>query len=184
MANAERALLRSYRSNSFPDTKCTIWEAIRATTAFPLLFKHILIGENKYRMMAYSGGELLASNPIKTLIQEYDLMYAAAYSQSPPHGCIVSIGAGQRDVVSLADYHIDDVNAKEKLFKVLKDMATSCENEHRNFGSGLPHNMTDIYFRFNVEQGLQKIADEQWHLDQNVTSQTYQYVISPFSYLP
>lgn len=160
-------LFRSYHNRTYEDTTCTIWEDIRATTAFPILFEHIFIGPTEFDTAAYTGGDLLQSNPIEILVNERDSLYRAS-NTTPQHGCIVSLGTGKPGAISLDGYRVGDAKAKRKLVDMLKKTATNCEGIHQKFGSSLSPRMEAIYFRFNVEQGLQKIADSDWGSDKIV----------------
>lgn len=181
---AQPELFRSYYTRS-DGTTCKIWEAIRATTAFPLLFEHISIGPSRYEKVAYTGGDLLESNPIKLLVNERNSLYEIHDTIPAPHGCIVSLGTGKPEVISLVDYRIGDVNAEEKLFNALEKMATNCETAHQEFGNDAPLGMEEIYFRFNVEQGLQNIADSDWKSDDDIiTTHTREYVTSSHIHHP
>jgi hypothetical protein len=106
--------------------------------------------------MEYIGCELGACNPIKVLKDEHDDLYA----DSRPYACIISIGTGRQNPVSLAGYRIENSDAEERLLDALIKTATYCEDTHRDFVNEIPDEITAVYFRFNVEEGLQKIERE------------------------
>lgn len=116
----------------------------------------------------------MQSNPIKLLVDERNDLYNTPDAMPAPHGCIVSLGTGKREAISLAGYQIGDAKAEEMLFEALMKMATGCEKAHQDFGSTIPLGMEGIYYRFNVEQGLQTIADSDWKSDTVVVSHALQ----------
>src|SRR5260221_11334027 len=84
-------LLRTYQSRELP-FDCKIWEAARATSSTPALFKRIQIG----RAQPFVDGALGRNNPSRLLLAEAKVLFGDRHI-----GCLVSIGTGQADVVSI-----------------------------------------------------------------------------------
>ncbi|KAH8834504.1 acyl transferase/acyl hydrolase/lysophospholipase [Flagelloscypha sp. PMI_526] len=151
-------LFRTYRPRSNPSADCSICEAIRATTALPGLFNPITIHE-KYLSETFVGGELRWNNPTDELTRE-----AAREFNGRHVACIISIGSGHPGHLSLA----------EGLAELFPRIALDCERLNddleRRFG-----NVPDVFWRLNVEQGLQNLASDLSNLDALV-SHTYSYL--------
>ena len=81
-------LFRSYQSQE-THSGCMIWEAAWATSAVPMFFKHMEIG-NKQPLI--DG----CNNPSKLLLKEAKVVF-------PTHqtGCLLSIGTGQAELISI-----------------------------------------------------------------------------------
>jgi predicted acylesterase/phospholipase RssA len=69
---------------------CTIWQAARATSAAPGMFKRIRIGRGAEGEEFLDGG-LACNNPIKQVLKEAETVFDSERYIS----CIVSIGSGQ-----------------------------------------------------------------------------------------
>ncbi|KAJ7456426.1 hypothetical protein B0H11DRAFT_1626574, partial [Mycena galericulata] len=75
-------LSRTYKSATVSDVDCTIWQAGRATTAAPNVFKPIAIGSD-----AYVDGH--RQNPICSVISEAQNVFPGRHI-----ACVISIGSG------------------------------------------------------------------------------------------
>src|SRR6266481_4925080 len=84
-------LFRTYQAPKYPSPNCTIWEAIRATSAVPAFFPHIVIGRE-----AYVDGGMGCNNPVQQVLQEAELMFPDRHV-----ACIVSIGTGQAQMIGI-----------------------------------------------------------------------------------
>jgi len=103
---------------------------------------------------AYVDGGLGYNNPIRLLLDE------ARHVWQPTReiGCIVSIGTGV-----LASKDIG--RTIKPLFESLKDMATDTERVAREFREEMKHKYgveQKVYFRFNVQHGLEQVGLEEW----------------------
>jgi Patatin-like phospholipase len=67
--NAPPTLFRSYSVEGERDTKCTIWQAARATTAAPTFFKPMII-ENPQPPIVYIDGGMGNNNPALLTLRE------------------------------------------------------------------------------------------------------------------
>ena len=128
---------------------CLIWEACRATSAAPTIFPPIMIGNPS---IAYVDGGLGYNNPVRPLIEE-----AVRIWPERNIGCIVSIGTGipgWKDVGRTI----------RPLFETLKAMSVDTETVAREVQEEMTsrYDKLNIYFRFNVQHGLEQIGLEEW----------------------
>ncbi|KAL9100922.1 MAG: hypothetical protein Q9163_003758 [Psora crenata] len=130
---------------------CPIWQACRATTAAPTFFPPVEIGNPP---TAYVDGGIGYNNPIRAVIEETSHIWPSARKI----GCIVSIGTGV--LISR------DVGATIKpLFEKLIEMATDTEKVADEFKQEIMYRYgieQKVYFRFNVDHGLEKVGLEEW----------------------
>ena len=104
--------------------------------------------------MAYVDGGLGYNNPIRALIEETFHIWPSDRKT----GCIVSIGTGvliSRDVGKTI----------KPLFDKLAEMATDTEKVAREFEEEMKHRYgieQKVYFRFNVQHGLEQVGLEEW----------------------
>lgn len=164
VARAMPRLFRTYVDGTGVDESydCTIWEAARATSALPSLFKPVMIGSSGPKEPFVDGG-LGCNNPLDVLFEE------AYRAFSDRHiSCIVSLGAGQLDPVSVLSA---DLKA------VLLEMALDCEstdNEAELRFKEIP----GLYFRFSVTQGLQTIEHDDWDQAGAIKAHTDNYLVT------
>lgn len=150
-----------------------IWEAARATSAAPTFFKRIEIGEPGLKEPFIDGG-MGRNNPAKCLLEEAEMVFPDTRVD-----CLISIGCGQANPIGIGSpptlfhriipLHLLDV------VTALKAIATDCEATAQEIAKKI-RDRPNVYFRFNVEQGIQKIAmNEHGRLDE-VTAHTIQYL--------
>ena len=84
-------LFRTYQSRE-THSNCKIWEAARATSATPTFFERIEIG----RKQPFIDGGLGRNNPSHVVLDEAFALFGARRI-----GCLVSIGSGQAEVISI-----------------------------------------------------------------------------------
>ena len=140
---------RSYESSWEVNDDCFIWQACRATSAAPTFFPPIMIGNPP---TAYVDGGLGYNNPIRPLMEE-----ASRIWPQRDIGCIVSIGTGVRDSRDVG-------RTIQSLFETLRDMSVDTENVAREFKEeiGSRYAKQNIYYRFNVQHGLEQVGLEEW----------------------
>ena len=142
---------RSYESPWDVVDDCPIWQACRATSAAPTFFPPIEIGRPP---TAYVDGGLGYNNPIRGLMEESSHIWPSGRKV----GCVVSIGTGvlmSRDIGRTI----------KPLFECLKDMATDTEKVGREFEEEMKYKYgieQQVYFRFNVQHGLEHVGLEEW----------------------
>jgi predicted acylesterase/phospholipase RssA len=148
-------LLRSYTTwaPSEENYDCFIWEAARATLAAPLFFEPTKISSTN---ATFVDGAVHLNNPITEVIEEGDYLYPGAVYRS-----IISIGTGWIDIGSL---HISQLPFHD-IIKTCIDMSQNANNAAQKFvrekqGKELAEN--GIYYRFDVDWGLDTVAFGQW----------------------
>jgi patatin-like phospholipase/acyl hydrolase len=158
-------LFRSYQSQE-THSGCKIWEAARATSAAPTFFKRIEIGNKQ----PFIDGGLGCNNPSKLVLKEAQVVFPAQQI-----GCLVSIGTGQAEVISIGTPGFFQQIVPTDVIDVLKAISNDCEATHEDMLL-LFANSPNIYFRINVEQGMQGIRLSEWVKMANVEAHTMQYL--------
>jgi len=158
-------LFRTYQSHE-TYTECTIWEAARATSAAPTFFKRIEIG----RRQPFIDGGLGRNNPSLLVLEEAKKLFGARQI-----GCLVSIGTGQGNIISIQKPGLFQRIIPTNVISALRSIATDCEETHeevlKRFGS-----LPNTYFRLNVEHGMQGIRLAEWERLGNVRAHTEHYM--------
>ncbi|CAE6445705.1 unnamed protein product [Rhizoctonia solani] len=145
-------LFRSYTVSANPDPDCTISEALHATIAHPDLFKSITILDSSIPQ-SFVGGELGCSNPMAHVLSELNRIYSGRQIAST-----ISIGAGHARTI-----HVPDPSRWRRTqdVMVMKDMATDSERVAEEMSSRFEVTSA-VYFRFNVDQGMQDMKHGSW----------------------
>ena len=162
---------RSYNSPWDVVDDCPIWQACRATSAAPTIFPPMQIGNPP---VAYIDGGLGYNNPIRALIEETSHIWPDRQI-----GCIVSIGTGMpvsRDVGRTI----------KPLFDTVREMATDTEKVAREFEEEMKHkygNEQKVYFRFNVQRGLEQVGLEEWKEMERIKVATQDYLKSHWGWV-
>ncbi|CAE6457660.1 unnamed protein product [Rhizoctonia solani] len=159
-------MFRSYTVASNPGPDCAIWEALCATMAHPDLFKSVEIVESSVSQ-SFVGGELGCSNPLAHVLSEVKRLYSDRQV-----ACIISIGAGHSRTIQIPNpsrwYHTQDV-------VVMKDMATDSERVAEEMALRF-QDASGVYFRFNVDQGMQNMKDGSWERQGEAMQHTKSYL--------
>lgn len=158
--------LRSYRSSWEPSTKCTIWQAARATSAAPLYFDSIAFGMPP---MSYVDGGLHYNNPVRVLVDEAKSIWKGTLARSV--GCIISIGTGAPPLSAVGDRGLEILESVKATVTDTEDTAQEFENELEHMDAA----ERPAYFRFNVHN-MQKIGLEEWKEFQTLTGATNDYL--------
>ena len=167
-------LFRTYKAPEYKSPNCMIWEAARATSAAPTFFERIYIdGE------PFVDGGMGRNNPINQVLTETELMFPGQ-----PVACIVSIGTGQAETISipkprwpqpLFQWLLPSSVLPLHLIDAMRQIATDCEESAQDAARRFQPT-PGIYFRFNVNQGMQKVGLEQWEKLDEVRAHTRQYL--------
>ena len=168
-------LFRTYRASENQSVDCEIWEAARATTAAPTYFAPITIGIPEIRPR-YIGGSMGCNNPITQVRLEAKLLFPDRHV-----ACIVSIGSGRVSVTQIPDHrsfpHLQQFLPRN-FYEATVSIATDCEDKHqetlRQFEIA-----SNIYFRFNVDGGMDDVGVDEWRKRSEVTAHTSQYLRMP-----
>ncbi|KAJ7445482.1 hypothetical protein FB451DRAFT_1433297 [Mycena latifolia] len=157
-------LFRSYNTPEEPAFDCRIWEAARATSATPGLFKPMEIGQGGVRPK-YIGGGAWNNNPTSLVVAEAQKMYP-----SQPVVLVVSVGSGHPDTIQIL--RSPSLTA---FAKTLKSIAADCERIHEDNARRF-RNSPNTYFRLNVLQGLQGFEQQHWGRSGEVSTHTHVYL--------
>ncbi|KAJ7447397.1 hypothetical protein FB451DRAFT_778546 [Mycena latifolia] len=157
-------LFRSYNTSDEPANDCMIWEAARATSATPGLFKPMEIGSRRFKQQ-YIGGSLGHNNPTTLVVAEAEHIYP-----SRPIVLVVSIGSGHPDTIQILKSPTPSAVGKAMKRIAADSEKTHQENERRYQG------ISNTYFRFNVQQGMQALEPEHWGKLDQVTAHTEAYL--------
>ena len=158
-------LFRTYQSHK-THLHCKIWEAARATSAAPTFFKRLEIGNKQ----PFIDGGLGRNNPSKLVLAEAKVVFPTRQI-----GCLVSIGTGQAEIISINKPGFLQQIFQTDVIKALKAISTDCEATHEDMLL-LFANSPNTYFRLNVEQGMQGIELFEWEKLANVRAHTVQYL--------
>ncbi|ETS74615.1 hypothetical protein PFICI_13099 [Pestalotiopsis fici W106-1] len=150
-------LIRSYASDDdhhFPYAPIKVWEAARATSAAPSLFKPMTIKRPGPSMTLYDGA-LTGNNPIRQVVNECN-----GFDHGRNFECIVSLGTGVKGATPLKSS-----NHVLKVAKVLAKHSLDCHAAHVEFlstreGRGLIDDQR--YFRFSPERNLGEVELDGW----------------------
>jgi len=158
-------LFRTYKAPEYQSPNCMIWEAARATSATPTFFERIVINEEQF-----IDGGMGGNNPIHQVLQEAELMFPDRHI-----ACIVSIGTGQAETISIPKPDWIQRAIPLDVIDAMRKIATDCEASAQDSARRFEH-ASGIYFRFNVDQGLQDVGLEQWDKLNEVRAHTGQYI--------
>jgi predicted acylesterase/phospholipase RssA len=148
----------------------TIWQAARATSAAPTFFKRLKIGPNHAQEEFLDGG-MGSNNPTKLLMEEV----VKTFGQQDPVACIISIGTGKTNIIEVKTPGFFQKVLPTELINALRSMTTDCETVEGEVSQRFSAN-PGIYFRFNVEHGLENVSLEEWKELGNIKAKTIAYL--------
>ncbi|KDQ51869.1 hypothetical protein JAAARDRAFT_102817, partial [Jaapia argillacea MUCL 33604] len=150
-------LFRNYQVPKGATFNCLVWEAARAISATPTIFKAIRIGEPSIQGLFIDAG-IGCNNPIKQVLQEAKLIFPSQHV-----ACVLSIGAGHPGTISLARTGRFFSNILPyALCTTMHDLATDCESMAEDIARQF-ESVPNFYHRFSVDQGLQNFTLGQWY---------------------
>lgn len=149
---------------------CEIWEAARATSAAPTFFSAIEIGPTGSKIRYVDAG-LGYNNPVKQVVAEA----ATHFGSDARVTCVVSIGTGQRKISSYDKPGLVQNAAPTNLAHTLGSIATDCETTAEDMHKRC-RNSPGIYYRLNVNRGLDAIQLDEWKRLPDVTEHTKNYL--------
>lgn len=149
---------------------CEIWEAARATSAAPTYFSSIEIGPPASKTRYMDAG-LGYNNPVKQVTAEAVTLFGS----EAPVTCIVSIGTGLKKKTSYDKPGVVQKIAPTKLAEVLQRIATNSEIIAEEMKRRC-RNIPGIYYRLNVDHGLDSVELDEWKRMREVTEHTKSYL--------
>lgn len=164
-------LFRSYKTYDIGTyEEMNVWQAGRATSAAPTFFKRLKMGHKNAQEEFLDGG-LGSNNPTKILLDEMVKIY-----DNRDVSCIVSVGAGKTNIREYRTPGFFGRLLPTELIDALKKIATDCEETEVDMSKRFLKR-PGIYFRFNVEHGLEEVGLEEWKELGNITSKTNEYLL-------
>ncbi|CAE6463674.1 unnamed protein product, partial [Rhizoctonia solani] len=145
-------MFRSYTVATNPGPNCAIWRAGYATMAQTGLFKGIDIVDSAVSQ-SFVGGELGCSNPVAHVLSE-----AARLFPEGQVGCVISIGAGHAHTIQVPSA---SRWSRTQDVMVMRAMATDSERVSEEMAARF-QGTGQVYFRFNVDQGMQDMKSGSW----------------------
>ncbi|CUA74603.1 Nephrocystin-3 [Homo sapiens] [Rhizoctonia solani] len=162
-------MFRSYKVAANRGPNCTILDALRATMAHPSLFKDIEIEEHAVRQ-SFISGDIGCSNPTAHVLAEAKRIYPGRHVS-----CILSIGAGHARTINIPDYNISDQVFCTQDLVAMKNMATDSERVAEEMAIRFAETK-GVYFRLNVDQGIQGMKAGDWEKLGDVKAHTTAYL--------
>ncbi|CUA71134.1 hypothetical protein RSOLAG22IIIB_09351 [Rhizoctonia solani] len=137
-------------------TRCTIWEALRATTAHPNMFKSIQVDvEGTGSQSIFTHGGLGFTNPTPNLLKEVRLVYPGRGVRS-----VTSIGTGHPRTVQITNGHwlTSWGGGDAMMTKVMQAAHEMAEDSERVAEKMAQRYSPDgpLYYRLNLQQGTQR----------------------------
>jgi hypothetical protein len=129
-----------------------------------MFFKHIKIGEPA---QPYVDGGMGRNNPIAQVLEEAELVFPGERV-----ACVISLGTGQARTIAIPKRGWLQVLP---LIRALRGIATDCERSAQEVAQHF-RGKPNIYFRFNVEQGMQSVGPAQWKRLDEVAAHSDQYM--------
>jgi hypothetical protein len=120
-----------------------------------------------YERQEYIGAGLGANNPVRHVIAEA----RSYFTREPSVSVLLSLGSGHPGILAL-----DPDDKSNGLYRLMHEMMRDSEQEAQD----IEQQMAQVrnYFRFSVEQGMQRIDDRAKALDW-ITAQTKSYLELP-----
>jgi hypothetical protein len=118
----------------------------------------------------YIDGGLGCNNPTEQLLREAERVFPDRHVT-----CIISIGTGHKDTISMKSPKVWDKMLPISAINAVKDIATDCERTHQAI-AGRFKSLPNVYFRFSVENGMQSIKMDKWEKLGIVTAHTDHYL--------
>ncbi|KAG8743825.1 hypothetical protein FRC10_011373 [Ceratobasidium sp. 414] len=140
--------------------------------AHPELFDSISIGELPVRM-PFVDGSLGCSNPTAHTLTE-----AQAVHPSGHLSCVISIGAGHASTIQIPKSRPFQRVLPTSVLAVMRSIATDSERVAQEMAMRF-RQATDVYFRLNVDQGMQNIQTSEWEKLSKVAAHTVSYTSYP-----
>jgi predicted acylesterase/phospholipase RssA len=127
---------------------CSIWEAVRATSAAPLFFEPLTLEASR---ATFVDGAVRANNPVEQVTSEARRLWP-----DRSIGCLVSLGTG----VTLPQGFNPNKSRLHEILQSLADIATDANTKAREFRDtreGRELIRSRKYFRYSVPQGMGEV---------------------------
>ncbi|KAG8784573.1 hypothetical protein FRC12_018534 [Ceratobasidium sp. 428] len=163
-------VFRSYHVTANRGPRFTIWQALRAATAHPEMFKSMKIEDQGISEM-FVDAAMGCGNPIEHVLAEAKLLYP-----NRRVACIISIGGGHPRTI-----HIPEPNPFQRIFPTnlivaMRDIATDNERMAQTMVMRFQE-VPDVYFRLDVDQGMQSVRIGNWDRLGEIKAHTRAYML-------
>ncbi|KAG8758131.1 hypothetical protein FRC12_010092 [Ceratobasidium sp. 428] len=162
-------IIRSYPASANAGPNCTIWQALRAATAHPEMFKPMEIAEQGIPG-SFVDAAMGCGNPIEHVLAEAKRMYPNRRVAT-----IVSIGAGHPCTIQIPEPSPFQRIFSTNVIAAMKDIATDNERVAQAMAVRF-RGARDVYFRLNVDQGMQSVQLGDWNRLGEVQAHTRAYM--------
>ncbi|KAG8710896.1 hypothetical protein FRC09_020883 [Ceratobasidium sp. 395] len=167
-------IIRSYHTSVNPGPNCTIWQALRTATAHPEMFKSAEIVEQGIAE-PFVDAAMGCGNPIDYVLAEAKRIYP-----NRRVACIVSIGSGHPRTIRIPEPSpfqrvLPTYVIPTSVIIAMRDIATDNERVAQAIATrfaGIPN----VYFRVNVDQGMQSVRLGDWDRLGEVKAHTRAYM--------
>ncbi|KAG8766152.1 hypothetical protein FRC12_007058 [Ceratobasidium sp. 428] len=162
-------IIRSYPTSVNPGPECTIWQALRAATAHPDMFEAMEIVDRGIPG-SFVDAAMGCGNPIEHVLAEVKRIYPNRRVAT-----IVSIGAGHRSTIHIPEPSPLQRFLPTNVIVAMKDIATDSERVAQAMAVRF-RGAQNVYFRLNVDQGMQSVRLGDWDRLGEVQAQTRTYM--------
>ncbi|KAG9079281.1 hypothetical protein FS749_008649 [Ceratobasidium sp. UAMH 11750] len=162
-------IFRSYHTPINSGLSCTIWEALRATTAHPDMFKSLEIKEHGVSQ-PFVDAAMGCGNPIEHVLAEVKRIYP-----NRRVSCIVSIGVGHPSTIRIPEPSPFQRIFPTSVIAAMRDIATDNERMAQTMAIRF-QGFSNVYFRLNVDQGMQDVWQSDWDRLGEVKAHTRAYM--------
>ncbi|KAG8792030.1 hypothetical protein FRC12_007463 [Ceratobasidium sp. 428] len=169
MNSGTPTIIRSYPTSVNPGPDCTIWQALRAATAHPEMFKPMEIAEQGIPG-SFVDAAMGCGNPIEHVLAEAKRMYPNRRVAT-----IVSIGGGHPCTIQIPEASTLQRIFPTNVIAAMKDIATDNERVAQAMAARF-REARDVYFRLNVDQGMQSVRLGDWDRLGEVQAHTRTYM--------
>ncbi|KAG8748443.1 hypothetical protein FRC12_013841 [Ceratobasidium sp. 428] len=169
MNSGTPTIIRSYPTSANPGPDCTIWQALRAATAHPEMFKPMEIAKQG-TLGSFVDAAMGCGNPIEHVLAEAKRIYPDRRVAT-----IVSIGAGHRSTIHIPEPSPLQRVLPTNLIVAMRDIATDNERVAQAMAVRF-RGARDVYFRLNVDQGMQSVQLGDWDRLGEVQAHTQAYM--------
>ncbi|KAJ9322858.1 hypothetical protein DTO027B5_2900 [Paecilomyces variotii] len=138
---------------------CTIWQVARATSAATTFFKPIHVGRDDIEFIDAGFGY---NNPCEVLIAEAEKQFPDRKQMQ-----ILSIGTGLGDICAINSKRRSILKALTKMATTSKKVASRLDRKYSDRG---------IYYRFDVDRGLEDVTLSDWDKTSNISAHTRNYL--------
>ncbi|KAG9106645.1 hypothetical protein FRC07_008765 [Ceratobasidium sp. 392] len=138
--------------------------------AHPELFKSFGVEETSMITETLVGGDIGCSNPTPHVLAEVSALYPEGHVAS-----IVCIGAGHARTIAIPKSNLLHRIMPMNVLVAMKDVATDSERIAQEMTVRF-QDTSNVYFRFNVNQGMQNARMSHWQRKSEVVAHTRAYM--------